>query len=159
MLDIKFDVETAKAALDLQGDYMPMLVITGMDDKVTMAALAVDDPAGYLAPVLAKFILDFGPIKAVSFTSDVFTAQDESVPRPLDAQFAKGDPRVTEALSVTRVARGGVTEMAVIPYLRTADGPVWGEVRNLHEEDGAQLSGRVIDALRAALGEYPGGTT
>jgi hypothetical protein len=89
----------------------------------------------------------------LSFTSDVFSASDESVPRPLDKAFAAGDPRVTEALSVTRCARGGVVEAAVIPYLRTSDGVVWGEVRRL-DEPGGKLSGRVIDALRAALGEY-----
>lgn len=153
MIDIKFDIETAKASLDLQGDFMPMLVITGMDDKVTMAALAVDDPVGYLAPVLSKFILEFGPIKAVSFTSDTYYSKDPTVPRPLDVPFNAGDPRVTEALAITRVARGGVTEMALVPYLRASDGPVWGEVRHL-PSDG--LSGRVIDALRAALGEYQG---
>jgi hypothetical protein len=152
MIDIDFDIRTAKASFD--GDnFMPMLVITGTDGRITMCALAVDDPAGYLAPVLSKFILDEGPIEALSFTSDVFTASDDSVPRPLDRAFAAGDPRVSEALSVTRCARGGITEAAIVPYLRTPDGLVWGEVRRLDGE-GANLTGRVINALRASLGEY-----
>jgi hypothetical protein len=153
MIDIQFDINTARTAFDPDTDFMPMLVITGTDGKVTMCALAVDDPAGYLALVLSKHILECGPIESVSFTSDVFSASDDSVPRPLDRAFAAGDPRVTEALSVTRCARGGVVEAAVIPYLRTSDGVVWGEVRRL-DEPGGKLSGRVIDALRASLGEY-----
>lgn len=153
MIDIDFDIRTAQASFDGE-DFMPMLVITGTDGRVTMCALAVDDPAGYLAPVLSKHILEAGPIESVSFTSDTFYATDPDVPRPLDRGFAAGDPRVTEALAITRASRGGSVQLAVVPYLRTSDGITWGETRMLHEEnDGsATLSGRVIDALRASLG-------
>jgi hypothetical protein len=154
MIDIDFDIRTAKASFDGE-NFMPMLVITGTNGQVTMCALAVDDPAGYLAPVLAKQITESGPIESVSFTSDVFYATDDSVPRPLDRAFAAGDPRVTEALTVTRVSRGTDPEVAIVPYLRAAGGITWGETRMLNEE-GATLSGRVIDALRASLGQYKG---
>jgi hypothetical protein len=152
--DRKFLIETGKAALEQQDEYMPTLLVTDAECHVTVMVLAGGHPYDMLSAALPT-LREYGPIISLALTVDSYIATGpgdfdaylirQKYNGSLAAAFADHAPGVTEAL-VVNIVTPTSAEVTTMPYTRLPDGSVeWGE-----EHTSTEVDGRMIEVLRRA---------
>ena len=154
-MDKQFLIDTGKEDIEQMDELAPVLLVEHGDHVIDMVVLAGGHPYPMLMAML-PMLREMQPT-SMALTTDTYIitgelgdeeevmAVRERYGNSLQAAFEAGEPLVSEALHITMVDRFK-TEVVTLPYTRTKGGITWAEPKGV---DGAEVSGRMIDVLRA----------